>query len=345
VSPILLVVLVLAVFGGAAYLIYRYLSGPGGAGPSAETATPTTKPVAPPPAPPPPPPPPPPVTAKIALETPPADDVKSTRAGVIETIMADKSTVKAGDVIVKFVGDKPIEAELANIARDVKRLQDAIDATTGRRDAAQSAGNKAAEAKEQAQLDTQKKNLAAKQDLQATRTIDLDKFLVHAPSAGTFTPAVKLGKKVAASDVLASIQRDPTPIAMLKVTDVKPYAVSTNVELGVGSGEQRVMCTIAEIQEGGLKVACPADPLLTEGAEVTLRTNRSKPEAAQPTDTPTPPAPPTPATPGAPAAPGGEAPAAGGGAPAAGGGAAAPAAGGGAAAEAPAAPAAPTPKP
>jgi len=227
----------------------------------------------------------------------------------------------------------------------VKRLQDAIDATTGRRDAAQSAGNKAAEAKEQAQLDTQKKNLAAKQDLQATRTIDLDKFLVHAPSAGTFTPAVKLGKKVAASDVLASIQRDPTPIAMLKVTDVKPYAVSTNVELGVGSGEQRVMCRIAEIQEGGLKVACPADPLLTEGAEVTLRTNRSKPEAAQPTDTPTPPAPPTPATPGAPAAPGGEAPAAGGGAPAAGGGAAAPAAGGGAAAEAPAAPAAPTPKP
>jgi biotin carboxyl carrier protein len=253
--------------------------------------------------------------------------------------MADKSTVKAGDVIVKFVGDKPIEAELANIARDVKRLQDAIDATTGRRDAAQSAGNKAAEAKEQAQLDAQKKNLAAKQDLQATRTTDLDKFLVHAPSAGTFTPAVKLGKKVAASDVLASIQRDPTPIAMLKVTDVKPYAVNTSVELGVGSGEQRVMCTIAEIQEGGLKVACPADLQLTEGAEVTLRTNRSKPEAAQPTDTPTPPTPPPPATPGAaPTAPGGEAPAAGGGA-------AAPAAGGGAAAEAPVAPAAPTPKP
>jgi biotin carboxyl carrier protein len=247
-----------------------------------------------PPAPPPPPPPPPPVTSKIALETPPADDVKATRNGVIETIMADKSAVKAGDVVVKLVGDKPIEAELASIGRDVKRLQDAIEATTKRRDAAQAAGNKAAEAKEQAQLDTQNKNLANKQDAQANKTTELDKFLIHAPSGGTFTPSVKLGKRIAANDVVATIQRDPTPIAMFKVPDVQSFAVDSSVELGVGTGEQRVVCNISLIQDGSLKVVCPTDPALTEGADVTLKTTRSRPEAAQPIDTPTQPAAPSP---------------------------------------------------
>jgi biotin carboxyl carrier protein len=297
VSRVLVAILILAAISAAAYFIARAVFGkPDTADTSAEPATVPT-PVATPPAPPPPPPP---VTSKIALETPPADEVKADRAGVIETILADKSAVKPGDVIAKLVGDKPIEAEIANIGRDVKRLQDQIDAATAKLTAAQTAGNKAGETAASAQVETLNKSLAAKHDVQATKTTDLDKFLLHAPNAGTFTPAVKLGKKIAASDVIATIQRDPKPVATFKVTDAKPFATNASVELGVGTGEQRVVCTVAEVSEGSLKVACPVDPLLAEGTDVTLKTTMAKPEtppSPSSTDSPAPSAtPPAPGT-------------------------------------------------
>jgi biotin carboxyl carrier protein len=220
------------------------------------------------------------------METPPVDEVKADHAGVIETILADKSAVKAGDVIAKLVGDKPIEAELAAIGRDVKRLSDQIDAANQKLSAAQSSGNKASETAVNAQLETLKKSLAAKHDLQATKTTDLDKFLMHAPSAGTFTPAVKLGKKLAANDVVATIQRDPKPVATFKVTDAKPFAANASVDLGFGTNDQHVTCTVAEVQEGAIKVACPVDPALVEGADVTLKTTLARPETPpSPTDT------------------------------------------------------------
>jgi len=220
------------------------------------------------------------------METPPIDEVKADHAGVIETILADKSAVKVGDVIAKLVGDKPIEAELAGIGRDVKRLTDQIDAANQKLSAAQAAGNKASETAVNTQLETLKKSLATKHDLQATKTTDLDKFLMHAPSAGTFTPAVKLGKRIAANDVVATIQRDPKPVVTFKVTDAKPFATNASVELGFGTNDQRVTCIVAEVQEGSIKVACPPDPALVEGADVTLKTAMAKPEAPSTTDTP-----------------------------------------------------------
>jgi biotin carboxyl carrier protein len=289
VSRVLVGLLILAAVAVGAYLASRFLFG--------KTETPETsaeqtpaKPVTPPPEPPPPPPPPPPVTAKVAMETPPVDELKADHAGVIETILADKSTVKAGDVIAKLVGDKPIEAELASIGRDVKRLTDQIDAANQKLSAAQAAGNKNSETAVTAQLETLKKSLATKHDLQATKTTDLDKFLMHAPTAGTFTPAVKLGKKIAANDVVATIQRDPKPVATFKVPDAKPFTANASVDLGFATNDQHVTCVVAEVQEGSIKVACPSDPALVEGADVTLKTNMAQPAPSDPAPPAAPPA-------------------------------------------------------
>jgi hypothetical protein len=267
VSPILVVLLILAVLGGGAFVVWKYVLEK--QGPSVGTTTePAPVPVKPPPAPPPPPPAP---ASKIVLETPAPDEVKLTQPGQIETILPDNATVKAGDVIVRLVGDKPLEAEIAGISRDTKRLQAQLDAWTKRLETAQTSGNKAGEAAAEAELADRKKTMAAKQDLLATKTTALDKFLLHAERSGTFTPASKPGQKVAADDVVAKIQHEAAPSATFKVGDAKPFAANASIELSVGKGEQHVTCTIAEVQPDSVKVVCPADPALVSDADVTLK--------------------------------------------------------------------------
>jgi hypothetical protein len=287
ISPVLIVVLVIAVLGAAVFLAWKYmLDKPA---PDAETNA------APPPAlkPPPPPPPPPAPAAKIALETPPPEDVKITRNGVIETVLADQSKVREGDIVAKLVGDKPIEAEIAGLTRDQKRLQDAIDAATKRRDNAHNAGNKAAETAAQNEITDREKSLTTKQNLLAARTADLDGFLIHAAIPGVFSPQVKLGQKLQIDTVIGKLQHDPVPTATFKVANTKPYAANASVEVTVGkSGEQRLTCTVADVQPDGVKVTCPGDAALNDGTDVALQV----PAATSPS---TPEAPPVPAPAGA----------------------------------------------
>jgi biotin carboxyl carrier protein len=292
VSPVLVVLLILAVLGGGAFLAWKYVLENQSA--HVETSAAVAPPPAKPPEPPPPPPPPPAPASKVVMETAAADELKATRAGEIETILADSVAVKAGDVIVKLVGDKPIEADIARLSRDEKRLQAQIELWTKRRDAAQAAGNQAAEAAAETALAGRQKTLATKQRQLEAKTKALDKFLIHAPSSGTFTPVSKLGQKVDADAVVAKIQRDATPVATFKVTDVKPFTANASVELAVGEVEQRVTCTIAEVQSDSIKVTCPIDPALTDGAAVTLQI-AAAPTRSAPTE-PVPAAPPAPAS-------------------------------------------------
>jgi len=284
VSPVLIVLLVLAVLGAGAFLVWKKLLQK-----PATDADVSTSPTPPPVKPAPPPPPPPAPAAKIALETPSPDDVKLTRAGVVENILADKTVVKEGDIIMRLVGDKPIEAELGALGRDQKRLKDLIEAATKRRDAASAAGNKAAEAAATTEIGDRQKTLAVKEGLLAKKTSDLDNFLIHAPASGVFSPGVKPGQKVAADAVVAKVQRDAIPTAIFKVANTRPFAANASVEVAIGKGEQRATCTIADVQPDGVKVTCPAEPALTDGVDVTLNAPlTTSPEApAPPTLAPT----------------------------------------------------------
>ena len=292
VSPVLIVALVVAVLGAGVFLAWKYmLDKPA---PDADTTA-----VAPPAFKPPPPPPPPPApTAKIVLETPDPEEVKVTRAGVIETILADQARVKEGDIVLRLVGDKPIEAEISGLMRDQKRIKDQIDAATKKRDAAQHTGNRGAEANAQNEIADREKSLANKQNLLATKTADLDGFLVHASAGGTFTPLVKLSQKITADAVIGKLQREPIPTATFKV-DTKAYAANASVEITVGKGEeQRVTCTVADVQPDSVKLHCPGDAALNQGTDVALQA-----PAATSQSVPEPPAP----APGSAAAPGGSA--------------------------------------
>lgn len=267
VSPALIVLLILVLAGAAAFLAWRFVFAKQG---DVETsATPVTAPVK--PEPPPPPAAPPAPTAKIAMETPASEDITLASAGVIETILADKTVVKAGDVIVKLVGDRPIEAEIAGLNKELTTLDTKLEAATKKRDAAQTAGDKKAETAAEAELAALQKTQGTKKDALTAKTADLEKFQLHARTGGTFSPAVKQGAKVAANGVVAHLQGDAAPTALFKVSDPKPYNTGASVDVGIGKGEQRVSCTVAEVQVDGVKVSCPADPALTDGADVTLK--------------------------------------------------------------------------
>jgi hypothetical protein len=272
-KKIAIAVVIAAVLAAAGFVVGKYvIVGQDSAVDS--SATPVAPPVRPlPPAPPPPPPPP---SAKIALELPPPDELSAPRNGVIETILPDQSTVKEGDVVVRLVGDRSIEAELTGLGRDRKRLQDLIDAATKRRDTAQAAGNRASETAAQTEIATRQGQLANKQSQLENKQIELEKFLIHAPTSGSFAPASKLGQKIIADDVIARIQREASPIATFKLADTKAFSANASVELATSTG-QRVTCTIAAVDPssggnpGSIRVACPAEPALVDGASVTLK--------------------------------------------------------------------------
>ncbi|HET7504034.1 MAG TPA: hypothetical protein VFK02_23600, partial [Kofleriaceae bacterium] len=297
VSPVLIVLLILLIIGGVAFAVWKYvlMGGTSDVPTSAAPVLPPVKPAPPPPAPPPAP------TAKIVMEAPAPEDIKSPRTGVIETILADQTAVKTGEPVVKFVGDKPIEAEIAALTRDEKKLRDLIDAATRRRDSAQASGSKADEAKATAEIAEREKTLSTKRDQLSTKTTDLDKFQIHAAANGVFSPVARTGQKVPVDAVVARLQGDPTPSATFAITDPTKFATNTSIDIAVGKGEQRVTCTIAEVQPDNLKVSCPADPAIPEGTDVTLRlpgAAAAPPAPAAPTaPTPEPTAPPPTAPP------------------------------------------------
>jgi hypothetical protein len=277
VSPALIVVAIIVFLGAGAFLVWKYVLEKPTAGVDTTTA-------APPPAVKPPPPPPPPPTAKVVLETPPTDDVKLPRPGVIETIVADKTPVpvKEGDVVVRLTGDRPVEGEMTAIKRDKKRLEDQVEAVTKRRDNAHASGNKAGEAAAQADLADRQKALAAKETQLASKNNELETFLIRAQVSGTFSPATKNGAKLAADSVVGTIQRDPIPTATFRVGNTRSFASNAGVEVAIGKGELRLTCTVVEVGGDSVKVTCPADPELTDGTDVTLKTpTATAPEAPE----------------------------------------------------------------
>jgi hypothetical protein len=209
-------------------------------------------------------------TSKIVLETPVPAPVYPTRPGVVETILGDRSSVSHGDVIARLVGYKPIAAQLKLLAGRWRQLQAQSDEVARQRATAQAAHDKTAEAAIMAKIDDLEKALTLMQHQLADRTTELDSFLIHAHSGGTFHPIVRSGQQVSADSVVAEIQ--PTiPIATFHIDDPQPFAVNASVELAICKGEQRVTCTIVDVQPDSVKVSCPAHPPLAEGTAVALK--------------------------------------------------------------------------
>jgi hypothetical protein len=266
-SPLLLVVLILAI-GAGVFFAWKYVL----ERPAIDVDTssaPVPAPVK--PAPPPPPPPPPP-SAKIALETPDPEDVKVMRQGVIESIPAGDTAVKETEVIAKLKGYKPLEAQVNAMNNDLTRQRGLLDAAIKVFEAAHAAGNKAKETAAQSEVAERRKLIGNKESAFNAKRADLDTYQVRAPRNGTFSPSTKPNAAVVADSVIGKLKRDPIPVATFKLGNTHSFAGNGSVEIAIHkAGEQRVTCTVADVTIDSVKVVCPVDPDLTEGLEVALQ--------------------------------------------------------------------------
>ena len=260
VSPVLIVLLVLAVIGAGIFLVWKYVLDK----PAAETSE-----VAPPVTPvkkEPPPPPPAPV-AKLALDTPAPVDIKSAVVGTVEWIEANDKVVKTGDVIAKLAGQAPIQAALDGLKKDVDKGPAAVDAAQKELDAAKDDATKAAA---QTKLDAAKKAQDTRQQALTAKQADLDKLLVKSPADGKLAVIAKANAKLAVADVVAKVTQEPMLAAVFTAAPGGKYVAGSPATLGLKGTDKKLSCTVADVVGDQVKVICTADASIPASADVTL---------------------------------------------------------------------------
>lgn len=262
VSPMLVVMLILALVGAGAFFVWKFVINKPetAAQPSAEAPA---RPV-------PPPPPPAESLAKVAVETPAPQDVKAPVAGTIEAIEAADKEVKTGDVVATLAGGKPLTTEIANLTKDLERLTPAAEAAQkALADAQQKPDNEAGVAAAQKKYDAAKKPIDEKTATLAKKKADLEKLQIKSVTDGKLTDVAKTGQKVAADDVIAKVARPTMSVATFKL--LPGQKLSGDNTLNVTAGDKQIACTVIDAQAETVKVSCPSDGSsqpLAEGTEL-----------------------------------------------------------------------------
>jgi hypothetical protein len=259
VNPVLVLLLIVAILGAAAFFVWKLVLNK----PETEPATQKMPPK------PPAPKPPAEVTSKIAFETPPAQDIKSP-AGTLESIETNDKDVKTGDVIATLVGAKALATEVGNLQKDADKGTPAVEAAQKElADAQQKPNNQAGVTAAQTKLDKAKKVVDDKKAAIAKKQADLDKLTLKASADGKLATTDKVGQKVVADEVIAKITRATLPVATFKIPPGTKVGADGNISLT--AGDKTVVCTVSDAQAETIKVTCPADAGLANGADVKFK--------------------------------------------------------------------------
>ena len=263
-SPVLIVLLILVLLGGAAFAVWKFVLDKPAPEPGPVTGSAA---VAPQPPSPPEPPPKPAATAKIELSSGRPKTILAFFPGTIEWIETSGKEAKSNDVIMKLVGAKPLEAQVEALKKDVEKRNTELQAVYKARDAAQAAGDEAGVKKAQTKIDELEKVYNAKSDQLNAKTDQLEPFLVRLLVDGTLTITRKVGDKIPENTPIATILPAPELSATFKIP------AGTKLELGTAAavrlGEKLVTCVVADWEPESLRMTCPKEPGVVEGAVVT----------------------------------------------------------------------------
>jgi hypothetical protein len=277
-SPVLLVLLVVVLLGAGAFAFYWWYWRPRQNEGETSTKPAPTKPIVgsaktgsaggavvdPGP-----PPPPPPLSAALEMATPAPIDIQVEVSGTLASIGADGSVVAQGDEIARLGGADKLEDELKDASRDVTRVQGQIDRLTPQRERAT---GRTAERLD-AQLKDRMKSLADKQAKKTAIETALAQLAIVAPAAGTLKTTGTKGQKVAANDVIATIQPQGHPSATFALRPGQTFTVDQEVRLTVktppGEPPQTLACKVSETGTR-LTVVCPVEDPPPTGTEVLL---------------------------------------------------------------------------
>jgi hypothetical protein len=261
---VLIVLLILVILGGAGFAVWKFvLDKP------AETPAPAPGSAAVVPQPPPPQPPPQPAkpsaTAKIEMSSGKPRTILAFFAGTIEWIETSGKEVKSNDVIMKLVGARPLEAQVEALKKDVEKRSTELQAVYKTRDAAQAAGDDALMKKAQTKIDELEKVYNTKSDQLNAKVDQLEPFLVRLILDGTIKVTRKVGEKIPENTPIATILPPPEPSVTFKVPEGTKLEIGTATAVKVG--EKLVTCIVAEWEPGELRMTCPREPGVVEGAD------------------------------------------------------------------------------
>jgi hypothetical protein len=277
VSPILIILLILAIGGAGAYFAWRFLlkekAEPQAQAPQPGSGSAVVE------APKPPPPPPQP-KAKIAIVPGAERDILGVFPGTIESIDVNERDVESSDILAKLTGAKRLEGEIASYDKDIAKKTAVVKAAIDARDkltalpegsgsappppvpdAKMNAANAAVE-KAQTALETKQNDRAAKEEA-------LEKLYVRAPYDGHVKILAKQGQKIEENTSIAKITAKAAPTATFKLA--KNAVLERGLAVPIKVGEKPYTCEVSDSNVEGTTVVCKQDNAgLTEGAEATL---------------------------------------------------------------------------
>ena len=284
VSPVLIILLVLAIGGAGAYFAWRYLirgkaetaqvTPPPVTPASGSVAAPTPPPVAPPP------------KGKIEIVPGAQRDILSVFAGNIESIDVTERDVDTSDVIARLVGSKRAEAEMTSLDKEIERRMTTLKNAEGAREklnpppppeaGSGSAATPPPKAPSEAQLKAAdaaiakaQKALEDKQNERGTKEENLEKLYVRAPFEGHLVVLAKPGQKVEENTIIANMIPKPAPTVLFKLD--KNMTIDRGLAVPIRVNEKMYTCEVADSNVDGTRVVCRTmTEGLTEGAEATL---------------------------------------------------------------------------
>lgn len=286
ISGLLIALLVLAVLGGGAFFVWKYVldTRGDGAGDTVETPVPpvtkagdpsgpsgTTAGTAAVPEPPPAGPP----TATLEARGAEPTKVTAKKGGVVFFAVDEGAVVAEGDPLVQFQGVAKLQARLGDSKRgliyDIEtRYPSEIEAATKKRDQAVAQGNKAAAKAAETRIAERTKRLEEQQAVVDGLRAKVAELTVEAPVAGTVVAPVKKGKKVAAGAVVATIDTGRSLVATFDVPE-RPPGVDASVRLAAkDEPEQQANCQVSDVAGAKVTVTCSADVAIPAGTVVVL---------------------------------------------------------------------------
>nr|MBA3501164.1 efflux RND transporter periplasmic adaptor subunit [Deltaproteobacteria bacterium] len=279
ISPMLIILLVLAIGGAGAYFAWRYLIR-GKTETSAKVTPPPVTPASGSVAAPTPPPAPVQPKAKIEIAAGAPRDILGVFAGNIESIDVTERDVDTSDILAKLVGAKRLEADIANLDKEIERRKATVKAAEDARAKLNPAPAEGSAEQPKAPSEAQvkaadalvaktMKALEDKQNERVTKEENLEKLYVRAPAEGKVTILAKQGQKIEENVPVAKFTPKPAPTAMFKLE--KNMTMDRGLAVPIKVGEKMYTCEVADSTVDGTRVVCRMNAEgLAEGAEATL---------------------------------------------------------------------------
>lgn len=205
-----------------------------------------------------------PVEARLEVEMMPSDHVEVDRAGVIAAI-EDLGPIAKGTKVVSLSG-AAIDADIARAERRLRRLRAQHDALLEQIPLLQNRGDNDRAAQASAEVRDLIHQLADTQRELNVKSAELAPLEFFAPSSGRFIPLARTAQVVFAGMVVGRIEHER--LVATFVRDRSAREVGDPIDVAGARGT--VTCTVAELQPDRVKVACPADSTLADGAVVRL---------------------------------------------------------------------------